>query len=203
MAEVQSGNGAKPTLSGWLLRDAGVLSVFGLVLMGCHGWHVVSPSWLSSGSGVLLGFVAAYASCYLMHEWGHYLGARAAGAKLPLGSYRGVLLGLFDTERHSRAQFQSMSLGGVLAYVVTALVFALAYTVGTQGPVNTGLALGGLAFVAQSWSVDLPIIWRVQRGAEVTRTAQEGAAPQVILRRTWQTWLALTALLGLGYMLFG
>lgn len=209
MAETQSSSdvkadpSTKPSLLGWVMRDVAVFGAFSVVLVACYSWYSASPFWLSAGAGIVLAFVVAYASCYLMHEWGHYLGARLTGAKLPLGAYQGVLLGLFDTERHSRAQFQSMSLGGVLAYVVTALIFVGAYASGARAPVNLGLALGGLAFVAQSWSVDLPIIWRVQRGAPVTVTAREGAAPQVILRRTWQSWLALAALLGVGYFLVG
>ncbi len=200
MAEIQSEGSAQPTLAGWLIRDVAIAALFGVLLAACYSWYAAAPFWLSAGVGGVLAFVAAYAGCYLIHEWGHYLGARLAGAKLPLGGYQGVLLGLFDTERHSRAQFQSMSLGGVLAYVATALLFVLVYLGAASAPVYIGLALGGVAFVAQSWSVDLPIIWRVYRGAEVTPTAREGAAPQVILRRTWQSWSVLAVLLLLGYL---
>jgi len=156
-----------------------------------HGGGNEVAAGVAEEGGALLGFVAAYAACYMVHEWGHYLGARAAGAHLPLGPYRGVLLGLFDTRAHTRRQFQMMSLGGISGYVLTALCCLGAFTALGGGAAAGGLLAGGAAFVVQSLSVDLPIVWRVQRGADVTPTAAQGATARIILRRTAVSWLLL------------
>ena len=60
-----------------------------------------------------------------------------------------------------------------------------------------------MAFVVQSLSVDGPIIWRVYQGADVVIAARQGAAPAVILRRTWQSWSLLMLVIGLAYALGG
>jgi len=190
-----------PTLTGWARRDAVLYGVAIVLLQLCDYWQAAGSFWLADLVAPLVGFIVAYGLCYVNHEWGHYWGARWAGARLPLGPYRGVLLGLFDPQQHSRRQFQAMSLGGVVGYVFTAGVVLSIFSLSAGTIIWGGLALGGVAFVVQSLSVDGPIIWRVHRGADVIVTAREGAAPAVILRRTWQSWSLLALLIGLTYAL--
>lgn len=194
---------AAPTLGGWVLRDAALLgTAIVLVLLGDY-WLAVGSFWLADLIVPLAGFIVAYGGCYVNHEWGHYWGARWAGARLPLGPYRGVLLGLFDPQQHSRRQFQAMSIGGVVGYFSTGLVLVSVFWLSSGTATWGGMALGGVAFVVQSLSVDGPIIWRVYQGADVVIAAREGAAPAVILRRTWQSWSLLMLVIGLAYALGG
>ena len=141
----------------------------------------------------MFGFVSAYVVCYVVHEWGHLIGARASGGNMPLNALNTPLIGQFDTAAHTRAQFVALSVGGVLGYVATALVFVLAWRQFGPGWLGAGLATGGAAFVVQSLAVDVPQILRVYRGADPTTTNREGATPAIIIKRTWQTWLPLAA----------
>lgn len=164
-------------------------------LWGLSLWQGRAPSMVSTVLVPSLAFIAAYALCYVYHEWGHLLGARFAGACMPLLPYAGALLGSFDLEAHSRRQFLWLSWGGVAGYVLT-LVLALAlYSAGTLGLAGAGFAVGALAFNVQSLSVDVPQILRVQGGADIVQTTAEGGNARTILRRTWQSWSALALVL--------
>ncbi len=173
-----------------LIRDGLLFTAAYFLWHATAGWYTADPYWLPAILIAVFSFSTAYAACYIMHEWGHYFGARLSGANIPVAPVGNILLGLFDPRQHTVRQFQWMSLGGVAAYTITAILFAVTYQPAL--PLQA-LTLGGVAFVAQSWSVDLPIIWRVQRGAPVLPTATDGAAPQVIGRRTLQSWSLLAA----------
>jgi hypothetical protein len=182
-----------PTLSGWLLRDVAVTVVLGLLLWALHRWHDATGSAIAAAAGATVGFVAAYALCYIYHEWGHLLGARMARAEMPLNPYASAPIGRFDVAAHSRRQFLWLSWGGVAGYVLTMTLLVAVYATGAFGWVGAGMAVGAIAFVSQSLAVDLPQIWRVTRGADALETNRRGASAAVILRRTWQAWLPLAA----------
>ncbi len=189
------------TLGGWLSRDLGIAGIAGALLFALDGWHAAYPGWLSYGVCATSGFIAAYVVCYITHEWGHLLGARASGAHMPLAPYRGVPIGYFDITRHSRRQFLFLSWGGVTGYLLIMALCVVLYATLPAGPITAGLAVGGLAFVFQSLSVDLPQIFKVIGGADPYETNKSGASAAVILRRTWQSWLVLAALLaGRGFL---
>lgn len=170
-----------------------VFAAAGLWLLA--NWHSNAGSIVSTVLAPSFGFIAAYALCYVYHEWGHLIGAKLAGAQMPLASYAGALIGSFDIRAHSRTQFLSLSWGGVLGYVLTLAAALIIYVSGNLGLAGAGFAVGALAFNVQSLSVDLPQIVRVHRGADIARTSAEGANAGVILRRTWQSWSVLALVL--------
>ena len=92
-----------------------------------------------------------------------------------------------------------MSIGGVAFYLFTAALFVTFAVLFADSVVFLAGAVGGIAFVAQSLAVDLPIIWRVAGGEDVTQAATTGAAPAVILRRTWQSWLCVAGVAAIIY----
>lgn len=165
------------------------------MLVGLAAWHGAEGSWAAAVVASPLGFLAAYVLCYVYHEWGHLIGARLAGAAMPLAPYAGALIGYFDIQAHSRRQFLWLSWGGVIAYITVMTVGLSLYVHGGLGPAGAGFAVGGLAFVVQSLSVDVPQIVRVMRGDDIARTSAEGANARIILRRTWQSWSVLAGLL--------
>jgi len=182
----------------WLARDIVIISVLWLLWHYLGGWYMSTQGGIAMLLIIPVGFVSAYVSCYLVHEWGHYIGARISGADVPLGSPSGIALGLFDPTCYSVPQFQAMSWGGVAGYTLTAL--ALLSTYQAHLP-HQAMAVGAVAFVMQSWSVDLPIILRIQRGAPVLPTATDGASARVIGRRTLQSWSVLAFFLAAWSML--
>jgi hypothetical protein len=190
------------SLGGWILRDALMTSAIIGGLWGLHLWQSESGSWLPSILAPVFGFIGAYVLCYIFHEWGHLIGARLSGAEMPLQPYAGALIGLFDVSRHSRRQFLWLSWGGVIGYLLVMIATLGVYQMGGLGLAGAGFAIGGLAFVVQSLSVDMPQIQRITRGAEVAATNAAGAHPKVILRRTWQSW-SLLAIVLVGFNLLG
>lgn len=191
------GTTTKPnaTLGGWLLRDISILVSFTGIVIGLE-WlaGAAPPIWVSIPLWII-GFVLAYSYTYILHEWGHYIGAQLSASQMPLAPYKGVLIGYFDIQKHSRQQFLWLSWGGVVAYTSSACLLAVIYLSGILPNMAPGLALAGLAFLVQSWAVDLPQIVKVHGGADAQMTNQEGATGPVIIRRTVQTWSVLLAAL--------
>lgn len=182
---------ARPSLAGWIVRDAALTALVAALLWGLSLWVEQAPSMASKVFAPSLAFVAAYALCYVYHEWGHLIGAKLTGAHMPLAPYAGVLIGSFDIRAHSRRQFLALSWGGVAGYGQTLAVALAVYSSGVLGLAGAGFVVGALAFNVQSLSVDLPQIVRVQRGADIAQTVAAGASAQTILRRTWQSWSLL------------
>ena len=144
-----------------------------------------------AAGAVAVGFVVAYVLCYATHEWGHLIGARLTGARMPLNRYSSPLIGLFNPACHTRRQFLALSWGGVAGYTLVACASVGVWASADLGLAGVGLAVGGLAFLTQSLAVDLPQIWKVSAGADATETNRDGTAPALILRRTWQCWTLL------------
>lgn len=184
------------SLAGWGLRDIAIATVSAVTVLGLAQWQAATSSTVSQVAGGVIGFIIGYVLCYIVHEWGHLIGARVTGAAMPLARYASPLIGHFDITSHSRRQFLALSWGGVSGYMLTGTILVAAYFSDYQGTVSGGLAVAGLAFNAQSLSVDLPQITRVHRlrqsGAEIVETNQAGASGKTILKRTGQSWLLLS-----------
>ena len=105
---------SKPTATGWLIRDICIGAILVALLTLGFLWHVHSPSMASTLVVPGISFIAAYMICYIVHEWGHLIGAKLADAHMPLYGYKGVLLGQFDPAKNSTKQFLFLSWGGVV-----------------------------------------------------------------------------------------
>ncbi len=180
------------TLAAWIARDALIIALLGWTWQQLRRWHAGAGSTASAAVLAIAAFSFAYAACYLAHEWGHALGARALGARPPRGSIRGVVLPLFDPGAHTRAQFLGLAFGGQLGYVATAALIIAAF----QPELGfRAAALGGIAFVVQSLTVDAATLLPVLRGADIAAASREGTRPALILRRTGIVWTGLAAVL--------
>ena len=178
-------------LGGWLLRDLGLLVAVAALVAALGAWHSVAAAWYSAAVAGLVGFVGSYAICYVVHEWGHYLGARVSGADIPLMGYKNVLMSSFDIRTHNVAQFLTLSWGGVFGYLLVAAVGVMLFFEYRPHAGLASVAIGCIAFIAQSLAVDLPQIGKVHRGEEAFVVNREGASVDVIKRRTLQTWSVL------------
>lgn len=109
------------------------------------------------------GFMVTLVS-FLLHEWGHWLGAVASGSPIsrPPGALSPFLFH-FDTKRSSRKQFLWMSMGGYIASVVALVCIATwADFSRLSGQVAFGLASLG---VLVTLVLEVPTTLRVLRGA--------------------------------------
>jgi hypothetical protein len=151
-----------------VLRDASILLVTLLV------WSVDAS--LRSEGGMIAATVAVIggaltALCgYLVHEWGHLLGALSAGSTVHLpAKITSAFLFQFDSDRNTRRQFLRMSMGG---FVASALVIVLLVAVvplqALSGKVAMILVVLG---VLATFILEVPVAWRVARGAPIPRGA--------------------------------
>lgn len=189
-----------PTLKGWLARD---LTITTGVLAGVFFGQQITegnPSWYIFAPVCVLGFIGCFALCYVVHEWGHYIGARLSGIRMPLSGYASPFLGKFHIKDYNRRQYLWLSWGGDLGHVMVTVLACLLY-LAFPGLATGAFAIGGLAFTVQALAVDQPIIWRVTRGADIESTTAAGSHPDVILKRTWQTWIPLTLVLAAGNLI--
>jgi hypothetical protein len=98
-------------LTKFLARDAAILAV------AVVAWPLVSPytggtGALSDVTGVLLGLLLGVCA-YLLHEWGHLVGALVSGSAFQLGtSLKSPSLFTYESRRNSPAQFLIMSFAG-------------------------------------------------------------------------------------------
>lgn len=102
-------------------------------------------------------------SAFHAHEWGHYLGARLAGA-FPRPGRSLATLFLFELEEGecTRSQWLAMSAGGYVASVIALAAIASFVDLGSwSGRITMGLvSLGVLA----TFLLEIPITVRVYRG---------------------------------------
>jgi hypothetical protein len=116
---------------------------------------------------VLVAAMTAYCG-YLAHEWGHLLGALSAGSVVHLPQRLfSVFLFQFDSDRNGRRQFLRMSMGGFLASGITlAFLLAVLPLNARSGRITLVLVLLG---VVATFVLELPVAWRVARGAPIPR----------------------------------
>jgi hypothetical protein len=127
-----------------LARDLAVLAVTVLA------WHWAAP--LSAGTGAvsdLTGFVLGLligACAFLLHEWGHLVGAFAGGSAVqPPSSLRSPFVFTFDSRANSLRQFLVMSFAG---FAATAVVVWAAYAALPSDLLATRVARGAVVFLA-------------------------------------------------------
>jgi hypothetical protein len=156
-------------LFAFLLRDGAVALLLALLWRATlqqGAPHGAGPWALQLGTGLLTVFVG-----YLLHEWGHLIGAWLAGGHfvLPATVTETMFLFRFDNVRNSRGQFISMSLGGFVSsiLVVVALVLAL-----PRNLPASWLALGLTALgVAATLIIEVPEFLGVVRGGPMPKGA--------------------------------
>ena len=124
---------APPALWKPALRDVSVVLAALSLFAAADAWYEITglrfAAVLSALDGILVGALITA----LIHEWGHFAGARWSGAIAPLGKPSSLPLFVFDMERNEPSQFQAMSVGGNTAHWLTFLVLCLALPIETAG----------------------------------------------------------------------
>jgi hypothetical protein len=105
----------------------------------------------SAGDGLVADFAGVVAgglvgaAAYVLHEWGHVAGARAAGGVMePAGRLSAAFMFRFDPHRNSLGQFVTMSLGG---FAATGLILWGVYALAPEGLLATRVARGAVLFL--------------------------------------------------------
>lgn len=115
--------------------------------------------------GVLTGVSFALSS-FLLHEWGHWLGAVGSGALVhPPKAITSFFLFFFDTGKSNRRQFLAMSYGGYAATLL-ALALLLSWARLDTWSGRTALLFAGLG-MAITAALEVPTTWKVARGQPI------------------------------------
>lgn len=137
------------------LRDLAVLAAVALLWRGAAA--------ASSGGGPLADLVGtllglAFGVCvFLLHEWGHLLGALATGGVVrEPESLRSAYLFSYDSKRNTQRSFLVMSVGG---FLVTGVAVALVYGALPDAWLATRVARGAtLVLATLTVVVEMPLV---------------------------------------------
>ena len=151
-------------------------------------WHASTGLLIAAAVAVGSALYVGYLLTALIHEWGHYTGARWSGAQTQLVRRKGFRLFRFsfDFDANTTAQFRAMSYGGNLAHwgVVVLLYLSLPMT----SPGQAALVAASFAFALGASVFELSVISAVQRGAQPEAALRERADVQTVQRGRWVTW---------------
>jgi hypothetical protein len=154
-------------LAALFLRDAATIAI--TAGLWSYAMGLEAGAWRVAVS--LATALATVFAGFLVHEWGHLLGAWYAGASfaLPARVTESVFLFRFDNVRNSARQFCAMSLGGFISSLL-AVAFLVAFL--PSGTLATGVALGLTALgVFATFVIEVPEFWRVYRGGPLPQGA--------------------------------
>jgi len=143
-----------------LLAAMLVLSMWG----AADGWHAATGLGVATVLSLPTAFLAGFVLGTLVHEWGHFLGARLAGASYTIPGKPGLFLFNFDFARNSPAQFLAMSYGGQLGGALAVVLLWLTVPTDNAGRALLVAAAGGAAVFAAA--IEWPVIRAVRAGGE-------------------------------------
>lgn len=154
----------EPAPGGMLLKDAATIVAALALFGGAETWAAASGLGLAHVTAVGAAMIAGWVIASLLHEWGHYAGAKLSGAIAPRVKLAGLAFFRFnfDLEKNSLRQFASMSAGGNVAHWSA---FAAAFLL---VPMNTlaqsVFVSSALAFAVFASVIEWPIIARTASG---------------------------------------
>jgi hypothetical protein len=156
----------------WALiaRDAVILAI----TVAVWRWAMTAPeAWTPAIFAALLTAVSGY----VLHEWGHLLGAmlKRAVFELPATPFETFFLFRFNRDANTRPQFFSMALGGFVASILTVIALLLWLPPGLLAT-TLALTLTGLGVLA-TLIIEVPEFWRVARGGPIPSGAAFIKAP--------------------------
>lgn len=144
-----------------LLRDLLLISASIGLLLFAHDLEA-GTSMLRIPVALLAGVMLAVTG-YLLHEWGHLLGALLSRSVVHLpDGVTDVFLFRFDTGLNTNRQFMWMSVGGFIASGIVVYVYATELALDRLAD-QTALALTAAGVIA-TIILEFPPAWRVLRG---------------------------------------
>lgn len=151
-----------------LLRDA---AAFAAILLLWHQALQLSTPLSRAGIAVhaLTALATAFAG-YLLHEWGHLLGAWGSGSRFALPRpFETFFLFRFDNLHSTRPQFFAMALGGFASSLLTVIALVLLLPRGVLAS-QIALVLTALGVLA-TFIIEVPEFLRVARGGPIPNGA--------------------------------
>jgi len=146
-----------------ILRDVAIAAAMLSLFAAAESWATVSRLALASLLSVVDGLLVGVATGALIHEWGHFIGARLGGGHAPLKPVTRFLpLYDFDYANNDSRSFLWMSYGGNIAHVALVLFYLLLVPTRSMG--TAALVAGSIGFAVFSSLVEIPVIRQARRG---------------------------------------
>ena len=146
-----------------LLRDVALVSLLLSVFAAAEAWATISRLAFASLLSVVDGLLVGAATNAVVHEWGHFIGARLSGGHAPLKPIsKFPPLYDFDYANNDSRAFLWMSYGGNLAHALWVLIL-LAF-VPTRSVGTAALVAGAFGFAVFSSLVEIPVIRQARHG---------------------------------------
>ena len=146
-----------------LLRDVAIVAAALSLFAAADAWHILTGTVLSGMLSLVDGLLVGLALGALLHEWGHFTGARLSGATAPLRPFSGFLpLFDFDYVNNSQSQFQSMSIGGNVAHWLVFFVLFFGLPLSSAGQI--AIVSGAFGFGVFASSIEFPVIRNAAQG---------------------------------------
>jgi hypothetical protein len=176
----------------WIVvaRDVAILAAGFSLFAAADAWHTLTGTALSAGLSLVDGLLVGFLLTGLLHEWGHFAGARLTGGIAPLRPATAFLpLFDFDYERNTPQQFNGMSIGGNAAHWLVFFVLLLGLPLSTVGQV--ALASSAFGFAVFASSIEFPVIWHAYHGLSAVEALAK--IPKDFVRRNGSYGLAAAA----------
>lgn len=156
----------EPSLPGLLLRDGLTLAAALAIWGGAEAWATVSGFAIAKALSVVNGIAAGLLVAGVLHEWGHYAGAKFTGAIAPRirpQELTSLFRFQFDLRKNSVPQFTALGVGGNISHWLAFLALLALLPLETGG--ERALVAGAFAFALGASVLEAPIIFRALRGA--------------------------------------
>ena len=156
----------EPGLFGMVLRDLAVVFAALSIWAAADTWYAVTGLWLAQavaiGDAILVGLLLTA----LFHEWGHYVGARSAGANVcrVIPKSLSLFRFKFDYAENDHNQFHRMTYGGHIGHWAITLLIFFALPMDTLSRI--ALVGGMLGFVAFATFLEYHILRDTWDGAD-------------------------------------
>lgn len=160
-----------------------------LTLWGAaDNWAVVSGWWLARAVAIVNAVIAATIVAGIVHEWGHFAGARFSGAttqvfEQPVNYY---FMFNFPFDQNDRRQFLCMSWGGILAPWL--LVAATLGLVPIDNPSRAMLLAVFVTRAVQAGFFEVPVALRTAAGGEPQRELEQRLRAGALTTSRYAGW---------------
>lgn len=157
---------AEPGIIGMLIKDSAIVFAALSLWAAADTWYEVTGLAIAQvvavGDAILVGLLLAA----LAHEWGHYAGARAAGAVAPRVSPKSFSLFRFnfDFAQNDQRQFHWMTYGGHVFHWSMLLVLAASIPLNSISRIALVSAVFG--FILFATLIEYGIVKDTWRGAD-------------------------------------
>lgn len=156
----------EPQLWLMLLKDGAVALAALSIWAAADTWYQVTGLWLAQAVAVADGILVGVLLAALLHEWGHYAGAKYAGAVAPRVTPPGLTLFRykFDFSTNDSRQFHYMTYGGHIGHWAIFLLLLIMLPLDALGRI--ALVSGSFGFIGFATVIEYNVVKDTWAGAD-------------------------------------